>query len=87
MDLYFFLLDACGLSVLLTVSIFYFKMGGLMASLTTRGFVSMSLIPSLEILSVVVTNDFLEDMILVLGIIYLVYHKTKVILPAVLISV
>ena len=52
-----------------------------MASFTTLGSVSMSLIPSLGIFYVVVTNGFLEDMILVLDMFYLVCFKTKVIYP------
>ena len=71
--LYFFLLDACGFYVLMTVSILFFAMVGVMDSFTTVNFFPMSLIPSLEILSVVVTNKFLEDMILVIDILYLVY--------------
>ena len=50
-----------------------------MAYITTLGFVPMSVFPSLTILSVVVTNDFLEDMISVLDLIYPVYYKIKVI--------
>ena len=83
MDLSFLILDACGFSVLLTVLILFFSMGVVMASFVTLGFVPISLIPSWEILSVVVTNDFLEDMILVLGLLYPVYYKNKVILPAI----
>ena len=49
---------------------------------TTLGFVSISLIPSLPILYVVATNNFLWYMILVLDIFYLVFYKTKVILSA-----
>ena len=52
-----------------------------MASFTKLGFVSISLTPSLNTFYVVVTNGFLEDMILVLDILYLVCYKTKVILP------
>ena len=52
-----------------------------MASSTTLGSVSVSLIPYLKFLSVVATNVFLEDMILVLDIFYSVCYKTKVILP------
>ena len=62
-------------------------MEGVMASLTMLGFVPMSLIISLKIISVVVTNDFLEDMILVLDLLYPFYYKTKVILPEILISI
>ena len=58
MDLSFLLLDAYDLSVLLTVSILFFAMRWVMASSTTLGFVSMSLIPSLTIFSVVMTNGF-----------------------------
>ena len=50
-----------------------------MDSFTTLDFVPMSLIPSLKILSVVVTNDFLEETILVLGLLYLVIDKIKAI--------
>ena len=42
-------------------------------------FFFMSLTHSLAIFSVVVTNGFLEDIILVLDILYPVCHKTKVI--------
>ena len=50
-----------------------------MASFTTLGFFHMSLIPSLKKKSVVVTNAVLEYMILVLGLLYPVYYKIKVI--------
>ena len=50
-------------------------------------FFSVSFIPSLKISSVVVTIDFLEEMISVLALLYPVYQKTKVILPAISISV
>ena len=56
-------------------------MVGVMAYLTISGFVLVSLISSLGFLSLVVTSEFLEDMISVLDIIYPVYYKTKVILP------
>ena len=49
MDFSFFLLDACGFSFLLNVSIFFFTMGGVMDSFTTVGFFLMSLIPSFTI--------------------------------------
>ena len=39
----------------------------------------MSVVPSLIILFVVVTNEFLEDMISVLDLLYPVYYKIKVI--------
>ena len=58
-----------------------------MASFTTLGFFLTSLFPFLKILSLVVTNAFLEEMILVLDLIYPVYYKTKIILPAISISV
>ena len=74
-------------SIFLTVSILFFIMGGVMASFTTLGFVPISLIYSLTIFSIVVTNDFLEDMIPVLDLLYLVYYKTKIIVPAISISV
>ena len=54
-----------------------------MAYFTTLGFVIMSLFPSLTIFSLVVTNDFLEDMISVLDFLYPVNYKTKVILPTI----
>ena len=60
-------------SFLLTVSILFFAMGGVVASFTTLGFVPMSVFPSLKILSVIVTNDFLEGMISVLDLLYPVY--------------
>ena len=75
-----FLFGACNFSVLLTVSIFFFAIGGVMDSFTTLGFVPMSVFPSLTILYVVVTNDFLEDMISVLDLLYPVYNKIKVII-------
>ena len=50
-----------------------------MASFTKSGFVPMSLILSLKILLLVVTNAFLEDMISVLDLLYAVYYKSKVI--------
>ena len=73
-----FLFGACNFSVLLTVSILFFAIGGVMYSYTTLGFVPMSVFPSLKILYVVVTNDFLEDMISVLDLLYPVYKKIKV---------
>ena len=66
--MYLFFLNACDFSVLLTVSILLIAMREVMAFLTTLGFVTMSLIPSLTVLLLVVTNDFLEDMILVLDL-------------------
>ena len=87
LDLSIFILDACDFSVLLTVSILFFAMGGVMASFTTLGFVPMSLFPSLKFLSVEVTNEFLEDTILVLDLLYPFYYKTKLILPEIPISV
>ena len=48
---------------------------------TTLGFVSVLLIPYLKTFSVVATKGFLEDVILVLGLFYLVCYKTKVSLP------
>ena len=47
---------------------------------TTLGFVSVLFIHSLTIFSVVVTNGFLEDMILVLDLLHMFCHKIKVIL-------
>ena len=44
-----------------------------MVYFTTLSFVLVSLIPSLKILSVVLTNAFLEDMISVLDLLYLDY--------------
>ena len=73
MDSSFFILDACGFSVLLTGLILFFTMEVVMDSLTTSGFVLVSLIPYFIILSLVVTNEFLEDMILVLDLLYPVY--------------
>ena len=87
MDSYFFQLDTCDFSVLLTVSIFIFAMGGVMASFTILCFVLVSLIPSLIFFSLVVTNDFLEDMISVLDLFYPIYYKIKAILPAISISI
>ena len=87
MDLSFYIFDDFGLSVLFTVSIFFFSMVGVMDSFTTVLFVLVSLIPSSAIFYLVVTNDFLEDMISVLDFLYPVYYKTKVILPAISISV
>ena len=49
---------------------FIFAMGGVMDFFTTLGFVSVSLIPSLTIFYVLVNNGFLEDMILVLVLLY-----------------
>ena len=48
-----------------------------MDSSTTLGFVSISLIPSFNFLSVVATDGSLEDIILVLDVFYLVCYKTK----------
>ena len=73
--------DACGLSISLTVSILFFAMGLVIASLAILGFVYVSLIPSLTIFSVVVTNGFLEDMVLMPDFIFQVFYKSKVILP------
>ena len=81
------ILDACDLSFLLTVSIFFFAIGGVMTYFNILCFVPMSLIPYLTIFSIVVTNDFLEDMISVLDLFYPVYHKTKVIILEISISV
>ena len=81
LDLSIFILDAYDFYVLLNVSILFFAMGGVMDSPTTLGSVPMSLIPSLKLLSVVVTNAFLEDMISVLDLLYPGYYKTKVIVP------
>ena len=75
------------------VSLFFYilknilAMGGVMAYLTTLGFVLISLIYSLTFFSFVVTNEFLEDMILVLDLLYPIYYKTKLILPEVSIGV
>ena len=82
MDLSPFLFDSCGLSVMLTVSILFFEMGRVMDYLTPLGF-SHAINPLFDKFSVVVTNDFLEDMIFMLDLIYLYYYKTKVILPAI----
>ena len=84
---FFFLLDACGLSFLLTVSILFFSMGVVIDTFTTLGVSHMLLIPSLKFLFVVGSNEFLEDMILVIDIIYPVYYKTKVIVQVISISV
>ena len=77
MYLYFF--NAYDFSVLLTVSILFFAMVVVMASFTTLVFVAILLIPSLEKISLVVTNAFLEDMISVLDLLYPFYYKIKVI--------
>ena len=69
------------------VNIIIFAMGGVMDSFTTLGFVPISLILSLKILSLVATNEFLEDMILVIDPLYPVYYKTKVIVRVISISV
>ena len=58
LDVSTFLLDDCYLSVLLTVSILFFAMGGVMASFATLGFFPMSVLPSLTIVPVVVTNSW-----------------------------
>ena len=58
LDVYTFLLDACDFSALLTVSIFFFVMGGVIAYFTTLGFVPMSVFPYLTTVLVVVTNEF-----------------------------
>ena len=58
-----------------------------MASFTTLCVFPMSLIPSLTIFSVVLTNDFLGEMILVIDLLYPVYYKTKLIVPAISISI
>ena len=58
-----------------------------MVYFTTLGFVLMSLIPSFINLLLVLINEFLEDMISVLDLIYPVYYKTRVILLAISISV
>ena len=52
------LLDSCDFYFLLTVSIFFFEIGGVMASFTTLGFVIMSVFHYLTTIPVVVTNDF-----------------------------
>ena len=80
-DLSFLLLDTFGLSVLLTVSILFVAMGWLLTYFTILGLVSMSLIPSLGLFSIVETNGFLGDMILMLDFLYTVCYKTKLILP------
>ena len=49
-----------------------------MDSFTTLVFVPISVFPTLK-KSVIVTNAFLEDMILVLDLLYLVNYKIKVI--------
>ena len=59
MDWSFLLLDACGLSVSLTVSILFFAIGWVIAYFPALAFVYMSEIPSLTIMYVVVTNAFL----------------------------
>ena len=41
----------------------------------------------LEKKSVLVTNEFLEDIISVIDILYPIYYKTKVILPSISISI
>ena len=58
-----------------------------MDSFTTLHFVSVSLIPSLMILYLVVKNDFLKDMISVLDIFYPFYQKIKVIVRSISIRV
>ena len=83
----FFLLGACGFSVLLTVSILFFAMGGVMAYFNTLGFVPMTLNNYLKFFPLVVTNDVLEYMISVLDLLYLVYYKTKVIVTGIYINV
>ena len=70
MDSYIFLLDDCGLYVLLTVSILFFAIEGVMSYFTTLGFVLMSAFPSLTLFSLVETNDVLEDMILVIDLLF-----------------
>ena len=50
-----------------------------MDSFAKLGFVPMSVIPSLTICPVVVTNDFLVNMISVLDLLHPVYYKIKVI--------
>ena len=67
-DLYFLLLDACGLSVLLNISILFVYLWWFIDVFTILRFVTILLIPSLPILSVAETNGLLEDMILVLNI-------------------
>ena len=52
------LFDACDFSVLLTVSIFFFAIGGVMDSFTILDFF-MSVLPYLITVLVVVTNAFL----------------------------
>ena len=73
----FLLCDAYGLSVLFTDSILFTPMRWVMAFSTTLGFVSISLIHYLTILYVVVNNGFLEDMILVIDLFYLVCTHSK----------
>ena len=80
-DLSILLLYYCCLFFALTVSILFFSMGGVMAPFSILGFVSMSIIYFLTIMYEVVTNVFLEDIILVLDIIHPVCYKAKVILP------
>ena len=58
------LLDACGFSVMLTVSFFFPEIGGVMDSFTTLGFFSFFFVyhvsmPFLKTVSVVITNAFL----------------------------
>ena len=52
------LLDACDFSFLLTLSIFFFSIGGVMSSFTTLSFPPMTVLTSLTAVSVVVTNPF-----------------------------
>ena len=77
MDVSTFLSDYCDFYVFLTLSMFFFAMEGV-ASFTTLGYVTMSTIPYLTILSVVVNTEFSEDMISVLDLLYLVNYKIKV---------
>ena len=72
------LLDDCGFSILLTVSIFFLAMGVVMDSFTALVFVPVSLSLPMTTFLVVVTNDFSEDMVTVLDLLYPVNYKIKV---------
>ena len=75
--IYFF--NVFEFSALLTVSVFFFAMGGVMDYFKVLGYVPMSVFHSLKNKLVVVTNDFLEDIISVLDRLYPVCYKIKVI--------
>ena len=80
MDLSFLLLDACGFFWVDCVN-FIFCNGSSNGFLFHIGFCFCVINSFLAHFSVVLTNSFLEDMILVLDLLYPVLYKSKIILP------